>query len=73
MCQILTVDMLYLQGSDLVNKRPVLTENKENIDCGLVLRSIGYKSIQVDQSIPFDERKGVVLNKAGRVTDSPGN
>ena len=51
----------------------MLTEDKEDIDCGLVLRSIGYKSIQVDQSIPFDELKGVVLNKAGRVTNAPGN
>ncbi|GAB4852614.1 hypothetical protein Ancab_016828 [Ancistrocladus abbreviatus] len=38
----------------------------EEIDCGLVLKSIGYKSIPVD-GLPFDPQKGVVPNIRGRV------
>ncbi|GAB2292303.1 hypothetical protein Dimus_026551 [Dionaea muscipula] len=38
----------------------------ENIDCGLVLKSIGYKSVPVD-GLPFDHHKGTVPNIGGRV------
>uniref|UniRef100_A0A7N0RE99 NADPH:adrenodoxin oxidoreductase, mitochondrial n=1 Tax=Kalanchoe fedtschenkoi TaxID=63787 RepID=A0A7N0RE99_KALFE len=37
-----------------------------HIDSGMVLKSIGYKSIPVD-GLPFDHRKGVVPNIKGRV------
>lgn len=32
-----------------------------------VFRSIGYKSVKVDKDIPFDQRKGVILNEKGRI------
>lgn len=38
----------------------------EEISCGLVLKSIGYKSVPVD-GLPFDHHKGVVPNVMGRV------
>ncbi|XP_010254045.1 PREDICTED: NADPH:adrenodoxin oxidoreductase, mitochondrial [Nelumbo nucifera] len=38
----------------------------EDIECGLVLKSIGYKSVPVD-GLPFDHHKGVVPNIRGRV------
>lgn len=38
----------------------------EVTDCGLVLKSIGYKSVPVD-GLPFDPYKGVVPNIRGRV------
>ena len=56
-----------------MNKRAVLTEEREDIPCGLVLRSIGYKSISIDQSVPFDLQKGVISNDAGRVKGVSGN
>ncbi|KAH8548099.1 hypothetical protein BGW37DRAFT_514765 [Umbelopsis sp. PMI_123] len=37
-------------------------------DCGLVLRSIGYKSVGLD-GVPFDESRGRVPNKFGKVMD----
>jgi len=43
------------------------TEETEEIDCGLVLTSIGYKAILIDKSLPFDEKKGTILNQKGRV------
>ncbi|KAI4351210.1 hypothetical protein L6164_005588 [Bauhinia variegata] len=38
----------------------------EDIKCGMVLKSIGYKSVPVD-GLPFDHQKGVVPNNKGRV------
>lgn len=61
-----------LQGNDLVNQKAVMTDKQEDISCGLVLQSIGYKSIQIDQSVPFDSKRGVIPNNDGRVVDAPG-
>ncbi|BES96730.1 NADHypothetical protein adrenodoxin oxidoreductase [Nesidiocoris tenuis] len=37
----------------------------EKIDCGLVLRSIGYQGTCPDPDIPFDSTRGVVLKEDG--------
>lgn len=47
------------------------TGERETLDCGLVLRSIGYVGTGID-GVPFDEAEGVIPNRAGRVTDGPG-
>ncbi|CAN6540990.1 unnamed protein product [Malus baccata var. baccata] len=45
----------------------------EELGCGIVLKSIGYKSLPVD-GLPFDHRKGVVPNVRGRVlSDTSGD
>ncbi len=43
----------------------------ETIPCGLVLRSVGYRGIALPE-IPFDARRGVIPNQAGRVTNNSG-
>nr|XP_054763348.1 NADPH:adrenodoxin oxidoreductase, mitochondrial-like [Lytechinus pictus] len=53
-------------------ERLVQTGETETIPCGLVLRSIGYKSVQVDDFIPFDHQKGVIKNDLGRVDGIQG-
>ncbi|XP_023226420.1 NADPH:adrenodoxin oxidoreductase, mitochondrial-like isoform X1 [Centruroides sculpturatus] len=45
----------------------ILTEEKETIDCGLILRSIGYRSLSIDPELPFDKEKGIIPNINGRV------
>jgi ferredoxin--NADP+ reductase len=47
------------------------TGEREEIECGLVLRSIGYKGIGLE-GLPFDPDRGLIPNDAGRVTESPG-
>ena len=47
------------------------TGERETIDCGLVLRSIGYKGIPMD-GVPFDEKRGVIPNDHGRITEESG-
>ncbi|KAG0008764.1 hypothetical protein BGZ80_003075, partial [Entomortierella chlamydospora] len=51
------------------NRKAVPTGEKETLDCGLVFRSIGYKSVGI-KDVPFDERKGVIPNMDGKVLDA---
>ena len=44
------------------------TGEREEIECGLVLRSIGYKGIGLD-GLPFDDSGGVIPNESGRVVN----
>jgi len=53
------------------NLRAVATGVEEVIECGLVLRSIGYRGRPLP-GIPFDERRGLICNDGGRVTDEDG-
>ena len=52
--------------------RAVPTGDEEVIECGLVLRSIGYRGQPVGD-IPFDERRGLIRNEGGRVANEDGH
>jgi ferredoxin--NADP+ reductase len=43
----------------------------EVIDCGLVLRSVGYRAVPLPE-VPFDERYSVLPNERGRVLGPDG-
>ena len=66
------VERIVLGRNELVEEDGAIrardTGERETLECGLVLRSIGYKGVPV-QGAPFDERRGVIPNDAGRVTD----
>jgi ferredoxin/flavodoxin---NADP+ reductase len=51
--------------------RAVATGEEEVIDCGLVLRSVGYRGRPLP-GVPFDERRGLIRNDGGRVTTEDG-
>jgi ferredoxin--NADP+ reductase len=51
--------------------RAVPTAQTEDLSCGLVLRSIGYRG-QPIPDVPFDDKRNVIRNTAGRVTDPDG-
>jgi ferredoxin--NADP+ reductase len=57
---------LYRDDAGAIRARD--TGERETIECGLVLRSIGYKGVPVE-GVPFDEKRGVIPNEAGRVRD----
>jgi ferredoxin/flavodoxin---NADP+ reductase len=61
-----------LQRDDSGRIRAVDTGERETIECGLVLRSIGYKGIPIE-GIPFDQGRGLIHNELGRVHDGEGN
>jgi ferredoxin--NADP+ reductase len=44
----------------------------ETIDCGLVLRSVGYRAVPLPE-VPFDERYFVLPNERGRVLTPDGD
>jgi ferredoxin/flavodoxin---NADP+ reductase len=48
-----------------------LDEEVETIDCGLVLRSVGYRAVPLPD-VPFDERHYVLPNDRGRVLTLDG-
>lgn len=52
--------------------RAVPTGDVEDLPCGLVLSSVGYKSRPIDPSVPFNPKLGVIPNREGRVMDAPG-
>ena len=51
--------------------RAVATGEEELIECGLVLRSIGYRGTPL-AGIPFDDARGLIANERGRVLDADG-
>jgi ferredoxin--NADP+ reductase len=57
---------LYRDDSGAIRARD--TGEREEIECGIVLRSIGYKGVGLE-GIPFDGGRGLIPNEAGRVTD----
>src|SRR3954451_18180429 len=51
--------------------RAVPTGEEEMIECGLVMRSIGYRGVPLPD-VPFDEKRGLIRNEGGRVLDEEG-
>ena len=52
--------------------RAVATGEKHQIPVGLVFRSVGYRGMPLN-GLPFDDRRGVIPNVAGRVVEGPGS
>ena len=48
--------------------RAQATGEREQIAAGLVFRAIGYRGVQLP-GVPFDERRAIIPNAAGRVLD----
>jgi ferredoxin/flavodoxin---NADP+ reductase len=51
--------------------RACSTDTIEELGCGIVFRSIGYRGTPV-QGLPFDEARGTVPHQAGRILDEQG-
>ncbi|XP_071645176.1 NADPH:adrenodoxin oxidoreductase, mitochondrial-like isoform X2 [Temnothorax longispinosus] len=56
-----------LRGETIRDQVAEMTDEFEVIPCGLGLRSIGYKAVEIDSSIPFNSAKGCVENVDGKV------
>ncbi|NKQ56747.1 FAD-dependent oxidoreductase [Amycolatopsis sp. K13G38] len=52
--------------NELVDGKAVATGETGDIECGLVLRSIGYRGAPLP-GLPFDETRGILPNDGGRV------
>ncbi len=51
--------------------RPRATDRFEELDAGLVFRSVGYRGVALPE-VPFRNDWGVIPHASGRVLDSPG-
>lgn len=60
-----------LQGSG-ESAVAVLTGETEDISCGLILSSIGYRSVPISPGVPFLPKQGIIPNSMGRVQGAPG-
>jgi ferredoxin--NADP+ reductase len=60
-----------IEGTAAGTVRAVATGEQEEIDCGLVLRAIGYRGRPLP-GVPFDARRGLIPNAGGRVTTEEG-
>jgi ferredoxin--NADP+ reductase len=65
------VEDVVLVRNRLVDGKAVPTDEKIAIDCGLVVRSVGYRGIALP-GLPFDEARGTIANEGGRVLGAPG-
>jgi ferredoxin--NADP+ reductase len=65
------VEGLRMVRNRLEGDRAVPTETEELLECGLVVRSIGYRGRPI-AGVPFDERRGLIRNVGGRVTTEDG-
>lgn len=63
---VVGINELFVDDAGAVRARD--TGETETIECGLVLRSIGYLGTGID-GVPHDADQGVIPNKQGRVTD----
>lgn len=52
--------------------RAVPTDQTQDIKCGLLISSIGYKSLPIDPAVPFDPCTSTVPNEMGRVSQIAG-
>jgi ferredoxin--NADP+ reductase len=51
--------------------RAVPTAEREIVECGIALRSVGYRGVGLP-GVPFDEQRGVIANEAGRARGEDG-
>jgi ferredoxin/flavodoxin---NADP+ reductase len=65
----LSVNRIEQRSDGSLTARP--TGEEETLECGLVLRSIGYRGVPIP-GVPFDERRGLIRNDDGRVLDEAG-
>jgi ferredoxin--NADP+ reductase len=69
------VEKLVVGRNELVERDGALraadTGDREELECGLILRSVGYSGVAVE-GLAFDDRRGTILNEGGRVLDSEG-
>jgi ferredoxin/flavodoxin---NADP+ reductase len=67
------VESIVIGRNELVEEGGALrardTSEREELECGLVLRSVGYTGVPIE-GVPFDDQRGLILNEGGRVLDS---
>lgn len=68
-CQLELKKAQYSNVEDFMdeNARPDEVDDYEAINCGLIIRSIGFKAVPVHPSLPMDTKLGAIINSDGRI------
>ena len=66
-----SIDHMQLQADDSGTPRPRPTGESEQVPIDLLFKAIGYRGEPVP-GVPFEDRKGIVPNEAGRVVEKLG-
>lgn len=66
----LAVNRLAEEGKYDENAKIIATDQIRNFEFDLLIRSIGYRAISIDPSIPMDDKSGIIENDNGRITKS---
>lgn len=61
-----------LNNSSELNAKAIPTNETEVLEAGLVIKSIGFAGLKIEEDMIFDERTKIVPNERGRVVGSPG-
>jgi ferredoxin--NADP+ reductase len=70
--EAMVVERNQLESDGKGDVRAVATGERRHLPVGLVFRSVGYRGVPM-AGVPFDERRGVIPNQLGRVTDAAGS
>ncbi|ROO89218.1 ferredoxin--NADP+ reductase [Actinocorallia herbida] len=62
------VEGLRVERTELVDGKVRGTGEYETLPVGMVVRSVGYRSVPLD-GVPFDERASVIRNEKGRIAE----
>jgi ferredoxin--NADP+ reductase len=69
------VEKLIVGRNELVEKDGAIRAQdageREELECGLLLRSVGYTGVPIE-GLAFDGKRGTILNQGGRVLESEG-
>jgi adrenodoxin-NADP+ reductase len=60
------ISRLHLQKNELIGDKLHSLEDKYSLDCGLVIKSIGYMNQGIDR-VPFNHSSNTIPNEKGRV------
>jgi ferredoxin/flavodoxin---NADP+ reductase len=69
--ELIVVGRNRLERDESGRLRAIDAGERETIECGLVLRSVGYRAVPLPE-VPFDERYFILPNERGRVLGADG-
>lgn len=64
-----------LDTEEALNAIPVVPDSEQDFEImpgDLIIRSIGFKNVNIDKDIPFDKKTGTVSNEHGKVIGKEG-
>jgi len=65
-----TISEIIFNKTKLIKGQAVATEETTSIKCGLLFKSIGYKSHSIFDTVDFNSKSSVIINDKGKVSEN---